>query len=338
MAITTKYGLTLMSSDVVKASELFNEATLVFDALVNATALSATDTAPPASPALGDLYLLPAGCSGAWAGHDQDIAIYVNGWRFLAGPLGAFVWVVDQAKTFKLDAVTGTWVEHITGSDPILAALNPKVIVSDLLATPPISPNVGACYIVAPSATGDWTGWEGTIASYIGGSWVQITPKEGWVFWVQNKAGRYVYTSSVWVALIEEAPKDGTAYARQDGAWVVASVTGGIHDLPLSYAGTPTASEVMHRFTVVRDVACPINFAGSAGHVGANPTASFAIDVQAAGVSIGTITIDTAGALTFATTGGLAQVVAAGSLVTFHAPAAVDATITDISVTLLGSA
>jgi len=220
----------------------------------------------------------------------------------------------------------------------LIDALLPKVVVSDALATPPASPAAGACYIVAASATGAWAGWEGKIAAYIGGAWVQIAPQEGWVFWVQNKSGRRAYTSGAWGALIEEAPKDGTAYARQDGAWVVVSVTGGIHDLPLSFAGTPTASEVMHRFTVVRAVTCPANFAGSAGHVGANPTASFAIDVQAAGASIGTITIDTAGAFTFATTGGAAQVIAAGSLVTFVAPAAADATIVDISVTLLGNA
>ena len=238
----------------------------------------------------------------------------------------------------KLDEWTGQegqpWVS-VNGATHMLDALLPKVIVSDTLTTPPAAPAAGACYIVAATATGAWAGWEGKIAAYIGGAWGQIIPQEGWVFWVQNKAGRYVYTSGAWAALIEEAPKDGKTYARKDGGWVVQAQ---IHPLPLSYAGTPTASEVMHRFTVVSAVTCAAMFAGSAGHVGTNPTATFAIDVQAAGVSIGTITISTAGAFTFATTGGAVQTIAAGALVTFIAPAAADATIVDIVVTLAGAA
>ena len=220
----------------------------------------------------------------------------------------------------------------------LIDALLPGTVISDAVASPPASPADGGCYIVASLATGAWTGWEGDLAVYIGGAWLQISPKEGWSFWVQNKDLSYVYKSGIWVARIEDAPEDGTAYARQDAAWVAVSVTGGIHDLPLSFAGTPAASEVMQRYTVLRAVTCPADFAGSAGSVEVNPASPFLIDVRAAGASIGTITIDAAGSFSFATVGGVAVVIAAGSKIEFVAPAAVDATILDISAALWGDA
>jgi hypothetical protein len=81
--------------------------------------------------------------------------------------------------------------------------------------------------------------------------------------------------------------------------------------------------------------------AGSAGGVATNPGATFAIDVQDVGVSFGTITVATNGAVTFATTGSPPPAVnlAAGSEVTFVAPAASppEATIAGGSFVLLAT-
>lgn len=109
------------------------------------------------------------------------------------------------------------------------------------------------------------------------------------------------------------------------------------YDVPLSYAGGPPASsEVIGRVVACRDIAFAANFAGSNGYIGTNPTGSFVISVQDDGVTIGTITISTLGAFTFATTGGTAKTVAAGSRLEFVAPAA-DATAADIAATLEGT-
>jgi len=207
----------------------------------------------------------------------------------------------------------------------VLDAVVQLSVISNVLNTPPGSPAEGDRYIVAATATGAWLGWEDSIAALIGGAWVQITPQTGWVAYVTSASGHFVYNAG-WAALIKEAPQDGTAYARQDGAWVVVSASGGAYDFGIAFGGTPTASEVMGRLSLPRATTCPADFAGSAGHVGANPTAAFTIDVQDDGASIGTISIATDGSFTFTTTGGLEQVIAAGSLITFAAPASVDAT------------
>lgn len=67
------------------------------------------------------------------------------------------------------------------------------------------------------------------------------------------------------------------------------------------------------------------------------PAATFTITINKNGSPIGTITISTAGAVTLATTGGLAQNVAAGDKITFVAQASVDASIANVAGMLWGN-
>ena len=112
------------------------------------------------------------------------------------------------------------------------------------------------------------------------------------------------------------------------------------YDIPLSFSGTPTAGQLIGKVVVARDVSFPANFSGSAGHIGTNPTSTFAIDVQDNGVSIGTISISTGGVFTFSTASGTAKTVSSGHRIEFYAPAnsPADATAANIAATLKGTA
>ena len=88
---------------------------------------------------------------------------------------------------------------------------------------------------------------------------------------------------------------------------------------------------------LTRAVTLPPNFAGARGHVDMNPTASFVLTVTPNGTAIGTGTIATLGAVSFATTGGTTVSLAAGDVVRFLAPGTPDATIAGIALTLSGS-
>jgi hypothetical protein len=96
----------------------------------------------------------------------------------------------------------------------------------------------------------------------------------------------------------------------------------------------------MGKLVMARDVSLSANFSGSFGHVGTNPAATFAIDVQDNGSTIGTISISTGGAFTFTTTSGTAKTVSAGHRLEFYAPSnsPAEATIANIAATLKGSA
>lgn len=52
---------------------------------------------PPGSPADGDCYLVAASGTGAWSGHDGDIAFYLNtAWVFIEVIEGFTAWVNDE--------------------------------------------------------------------------------------------------------------------------------------------------------------------------------------------------------------------------------------------------
>ena len=107
----------------------------------------------------------------------------------------------------------------------------------------------------------------------------------------------------------------------------------------LFFVATPSSSEVIMLHVATSDFTFPANFSTptSKGSVGTNPTLSFALDVMRNGASIGTITIGTGGAFTFATAGGVAIGIAIGDTLKIVAPASADATIANVAITLVGT-
>ena len=56
-------------------------------------------TTPPASPANGDRYLIPAAATGVWAGKTNQIAVRIGGvWEFHAPQVGWLCYIEDEAK------------------------------------------------------------------------------------------------------------------------------------------------------------------------------------------------------------------------------------------------
>jgi hypothetical protein len=56
-------------------------------------------TTPPASPAEGDRYIVPAGATGAWAGKTSQIAVHIAGtWEFHDPKVGWLAYIEDEAK------------------------------------------------------------------------------------------------------------------------------------------------------------------------------------------------------------------------------------------------
>ncbi|AOS78341.1 DUF2793 domain-containing protein [Calidifontimicrobium sp. SYSU G02091] len=54
-------------------------------------------TAPPASPAEGERYIIPASATGAWAGKIDQIAVRIAGaWEYHAPQVGWLAYVEDE--------------------------------------------------------------------------------------------------------------------------------------------------------------------------------------------------------------------------------------------------
>jgi hypothetical protein len=188
-------------------------------------------------------------------------------------------------------------------------------------AAPPGSPADGDLYIVG-AGTGAWAGQDDNLARYVA---------EG-TFWQFFSGGTQVNLA------LNLADGDLYANLGDSNGWNVVSGGGGaanVSDLAMFFPGTPGSAQLMFKFVAARDFEFPANFAGAVGHIGTNPTGSFVMDVSVQGSNIGTITVSTGGAFTFATTGGLPIDVDAGDRIEIEAPVSTDATAADIAATLV---
>lgn len=98
------------------------------------------------------------------------------------------------------------------------------------LATPPGSPAIGNCYIVAASPSGDWAGRAQQVAAYTSGGWRFIAPSEGMNALVKGSGSIAAYRSGAWEIGIlrgSEVAIGGQRVVGPRGA-AIAAATGGI--------------------------------------------------------------------------------------------------------------
>lgn len=104
------------------------------------------------------------------------------------------------------------------------------------------------------------------------------------------------------------------------------------YDVGLYVPGIPADGDDVGTVIFARACIMADDFAGSVGHCGANPTSTAVFTVEKNGSSVGTISINTSGVFTFATTGTTVSF-AVGDRLTLVAPSPDDATLADIAVT-----
>jgi hypothetical protein len=64
--------------------------------------------------------------------------------------------------------------------------------------SPPASPALGACYIIAAGATGAWSGKQDYLACFTAGGWRFIAPIEGMTAYVRSTSVWAVYRGTAW--------------------------------------------------------------------------------------------------------------------------------------------
>lgn len=92
--------------------------------------------------------------------------------------------------------------KHVTHNEAIRAldCLVQLSVESRTLAAPPATPADGSRYIVAAAATGAWAGKSGNVAAFQDGAWAFFVPRTGWLAWVADEHGVFVYAAGVWAA------------------------------------------------------------------------------------------------------------------------------------------
>ncbi|MBV1704344.1 MAG: DUF2793 domain-containing protein, partial [Hyphomicrobiales bacterium] len=104
--MTTTAHLALPFIDAAQSQKhvTHNAALEILDALAQIAVLARGVTAPPATPAEGDRHLLGAGCTGAFLGHDGQLAAWQAGaWNFCAPQAGWIAYVVAEKSILAFD-------------------------------------------------------------------------------------------------------------------------------------------------------------------------------------------------------------------------------------------
>lgn len=109
------------------------------------------------------------------------------------------------------------------------------------------------------------------------------------------------------------------------------------YDVSAFIAGTPSGLDVVFQFVAVRPVTFADDFLGSEAKARVISTASRVYAIQKNGLGVGDITFTNGGGVdgVFATSGG-ATILDVGDILTILAPAAADATLEDVAITLKG--
>ncbi len=109
MTDTVNLGLPCIEGSQAQKHITHNDALRILDTLVQLAVLDRDLTAPPGSVTEGQRWIVKAGATGAWAGHDNAIAAWQDGgWQFSVPQNGWVAYVVDEGTLLVWDGVA--WV------------------------------------------------------------------------------------------------------------------------------------------------------------------------------------------------------------------------------------
>lgn len=96
-----------------------NEAIRILDGLVQLGVVDRDLPSPPGSPVDGDRHIVAAPASGAWAGHELEVAMWQDGaWAFATPLEGWLAWVADEAHLLVFDGM-GWVAAAVTSVNPV---------------------------------------------------------------------------------------------------------------------------------------------------------------------------------------------------------------------------
>ncbi|MGR3433952.1 MAG: DUF2793 domain-containing protein [Shimia sp.] len=97
--------------------------------------------------------------------------------------------------------------KHVTHNEALrrLDALVQAAVHDADRTAPPAAPQDGDRHLVAPGATGAWTGHDGALALFDGGAWLLLAPRAGWRVEVLATGGALRFDGTAWSAA-ETAP------------------------------------------------------------------------------------------------------------------------------------
>lgn len=95
--LTPYLGMPLVAAAQAQKHVTVNEALAVLDRLAQLSVADRDLATPPVGPGDGDRYIVAAGATGDWAGHEGEVATHGGGaWAFDTPAAGWRAWVADE--------------------------------------------------------------------------------------------------------------------------------------------------------------------------------------------------------------------------------------------------
>ena len=97
---------------------------------------------------------------------------------------------MEQSANLQLPYIMPSQAQkHVTHNEAIrsLDAIVQLSVVDRDLVSAPGAPSDGDRFLVAAAATGAWSGKDGKIAAWQDGAWAFLTPRPGWLAWVEDE-------------------------------------------------------------------------------------------------------------------------------------------------------
>lgn len=118
---TGRLKLPMLEPGQAQKEMTHNEALATLDLAVQASVLAAGLDTPPATPAIGESWIVGAAPGGDWAGHALKLAGWTaGGWRFIAPFAGLSAWSVADGAVARFDGV-GWRIGELSGARVVIA-------------------------------------------------------------------------------------------------------------------------------------------------------------------------------------------------------------------------
>lgn len=235
MSETPRFAMPLLDAAQAQKHVTVNEALMRADVLGAAVVEDRDLAQPPAMPVDGHAHIVGAGATGAWAGQDGDLALFLNGgWEFVAPWEGCAVWVA--AERTRLTRVGGAWTQEQSGISPGGAATMARVVELDHVLS-------GAVSTTAPVIPD-----KSVVLGVTGRVLAEITGASGWSLGVAGSLDRYGAGYGTGAgAFAHGVTGQPQAYygatplevAAQDGAFTGGSIRLAVHLLELQPPAAP---------------------------------------------------------------------------------------------------
>ncbi len=108
---------------------------------------------------------------------------------------------MEQSANLQLPYIMPSQAQkHVTHNEAIrsLDAIVQLSVVDRDLVAPPGTPTDGDRFLVAAAASGVWSGKDGKVAAWQDGAWAFLTPRPGWMVWVEDEERLLAFDGAAW--------------------------------------------------------------------------------------------------------------------------------------------